>query len=327
MKYFYLFCGLWICQVSYAQYRPEYSHFMLNNYLINPAVTGIESYGDMQIGYRRQWMGIEGSPQTAYLSFHTPIGLRQDQGFSRTFTQQTTVSNRLPKRSGNTKHGIGGMLLSDQIGPFSRFHGYISYAVHKPLTEKFTLSLGASFGVMHNTINPDKVSLHDPNDPAIYNFSGEFSLDGGIGLWGYSEKFYAGLAITDINAFSTGENSVASPFSDMHVLLTGGMNLPFHSSLSLLPSLQIRTIGNDAFTWQAALRLMVKNRFWVGSGYRFESDVILMTGMYISDLLSFAYAYDAGVGAPSQYSTGSHELTLGLRLFNKNKVICPQFLW
>ena len=327
MKYFYLFCGLWVCQVSYAQYRPEYSHFMMNNYLINPAVTGTENYGDMQIGYRKQWMDIEGSPQTAYLSFHMPIGIYQSRGFSKTFTQLPGTSDRSPKHTNSTKHGIGGMLLSDRIGPFSRFHGYVSYAIHKPLTEKFTLSLGASLGMMHNTLDPDKVSLHDPNDPTIHNFSSEFSLDGGIGLWGYSEKLYVGLAITDINAFSTAENKEASPFSDMHVLLTGGMNLPLHPSLSLLPSVQIRTIGNDAFSWQTALRLMIKQRFWVGSGYRFQSDVILMTGMYINDLLSFSYAYDIGVGAPAQYSAGSHELTLGLKIFNKNKVICPQFLW
>jgi hypothetical protein len=113
----------------------------------------------------------------------------------------------------------------------------------------------------------------------------------------------------------------------MHVLLTGGMNLAVNPSLSLLPSVQIRTIGNDAFSWQTALRLMIKQRFWVGSGYRFQSDVILMTGMYINDLLSFSYAYDIGVGAPGRYSAGSHELTLGLRLFNENRVICPQFLW
>jgi hypothetical protein len=99
-----------------------------------------------------------------------------------------------------------------------------------------------------------------------------------------------------------------------------------NQDLSLLPSFQVRTLGVNTLSWQAALRLLIKDRFWVGGGYRFESDFILMTGMYINDLLSFSYAYDLGVAAPARYAAGSHEFTLGIRLFNDHKIICPEVL-
>jgi len=331
MKYCYLFfCCSCLClyQGAYAQYRPEYSHFMLNNYLINPAITGIENYTDVQIGYRRQWLGIEGSPQTVYISAHSPLGL-VPRGFSNTINRNNEQINRYPRsRERKPIHGIGGMLLSDRIGPFSRFQGYLSYAYHLPITNQFTLSMGASLGAIHNTIDPDRVLLNDPNDPTINNFSREFSLDGAVGIFGYTNNFYAGIAFMDINALSTSGDATISPFSDMQIMLTTGMKIDFTTSpLSLLPSLQVRTIGNDAVSWQSALRLLIKDQFWIGSGYRFESDFILMTGMYINNLLSFSYAYDLGVATPARYSEGSHEFTLGVRLFNEDGIICPQKLW
>jgi hypothetical protein len=47
---------------------------MINNYVLNPAITGIEDYTDVRLGYRDQWRGIEGAPVTAYLSVHGSVG-------------------------------------------------------------------------------------------------------------------------------------------------------------------------------------------------------------------------------------------------------------
>ena len=56
-----------------AQQRAQYSNFALNNYLQNPAITGIEDYTDIKLGFRNQWVGIEGAPRTYYFSAHMPI--------------------------------------------------------------------------------------------------------------------------------------------------------------------------------------------------------------------------------------------------------------
>ena len=57
-----------------AQQRPQYSQYMLNNYLLNPALTGIEDYADVRFGHRQQWVGLEGAPVTYYVSAHMPVG-------------------------------------------------------------------------------------------------------------------------------------------------------------------------------------------------------------------------------------------------------------
>jgi ABC-type enterochelin transport system permease subunit len=37
-----------------AQQRPHYTQYVINNYIINPAVAGIENYTDVKISHRHQ---------------------------------------------------------------------------------------------------------------------------------------------------------------------------------------------------------------------------------------------------------------------------------
>src|SRR5688572_19507765 len=57
-----------------AQQRPHYTQYILNQYILNPALTGIENYVDLKISTRDQWAGLNGAPRTSYLSVHGPIG-------------------------------------------------------------------------------------------------------------------------------------------------------------------------------------------------------------------------------------------------------------
>src|SRR5689334_25206376 len=59
---------------SQAQQRPHYTQYILNNYILNPALSGIENYTDLKMSARDQWVGLNGAPKTYYLSVHGPIG-------------------------------------------------------------------------------------------------------------------------------------------------------------------------------------------------------------------------------------------------------------
>ena len=41
-----------------AQQRPHYTQYILNNYILNPALSGIENYTDVKISTRDQWVGL-----------------------------------------------------------------------------------------------------------------------------------------------------------------------------------------------------------------------------------------------------------------------------
>ena len=75
MKKLFLIAGAFFCSaVVSAQAKPFYTQYILNNYILNPAVTGIENYTDIKLSNRNQWTGINGAPVTTYFSVHAPIG-------------------------------------------------------------------------------------------------------------------------------------------------------------------------------------------------------------------------------------------------------------
>ena len=59
--------------LSQAQQKPYYTQYIMNNYILNPALSGIENYMDVKLSYRNQWNDIVGAPVTMYFSAHAPI--------------------------------------------------------------------------------------------------------------------------------------------------------------------------------------------------------------------------------------------------------------
>ena len=47
-----------------AQQLPIYSQFYFNDYIINPAATGLGDASMVQLGFRNQWTGFTGAPKT-----------------------------------------------------------------------------------------------------------------------------------------------------------------------------------------------------------------------------------------------------------------------
>ena len=89
---FWLLFILLIVGLEYtnAQQLPMYSQFFWNDFVINPAYTGVTNSPRVQLGYRNQWGGFEGAPSTYTLGGHTLLK--------------------------NKQMGLGGMLFMDDAG-------------------------------------------------------------------------------------------------------------------------------------------------------------------------------------------------------------------
>src|ERR1700754_272968 len=128
LKYFktlslIIFSGL--SQLGLAQQKPQYTQYVFNNYLLNPALSGIENYTDVKAGYRSQWTGLEGAPVTGYLTINAPIGKNFIQGDATAFPASGGVnpSSRLytqQYQAAEPHHGIGLTIVSDKTGPISQ---------------------------------------------------------------------------------------------------------------------------------------------------------------------------------------------------------------
>jgi len=52
MKTFLTYLLVLISATAFAQQRPHYTQYILNNYILNPALSGIENYTDLKLSYR-----------------------------------------------------------------------------------------------------------------------------------------------------------------------------------------------------------------------------------------------------------------------------------
>ncbi|MBL7747470.1 MAG: type IX secretion system membrane protein PorP/SprF, partial [Chitinophagaceae bacterium] len=101
-----------------AQQRPHYTQYILNQYILNPALTGVENYTDVKLSVRDQWVGLNGAPKTMYLSIHAPIG-KNDY---RTSATSYEVPGQNPRgkyywenyTAAEPHHGIGMTIVNDK---------------------------------------------------------------------------------------------------------------------------------------------------------------------------------------------------------------------
>jgi type IX secretion system PorP/SprF family membrane protein len=328
-----------------AQQKPQYSQYMVNNYLLNPAITGIEDYTDLRMGVRRQWVGLEGAPETMYLSFHTPInkptkGTRRG-GSSRVggLRRRTPTASGGLSRPGNTNrfytgfahHGLGGLIHTDRTGPLRRTSLLASYAYHLPVTRRINVAGGLSTGLIRNSVDIPYLRMVNPSDPAIRADLNENLMDMNLGLWVYSQDFFVGMSGAQLIPARSDFRSTASPDGpgklQKHYFLTGGYRFRVSDQFHVIPSVMAKLAQPSPVSFDVNLRAIYADRVWVGASYRHQDAIVALLGLNINPLLDVSYSYDATSSNLNRVSTGSHEIVLGFKLLNRGRVICPQFLW
>ncbi|MET3499394.1 type IX secretion system PorP/SprF family membrane protein [Mucilaginibacter rubeus] len=320
-------------QLAKAQQRPQYTQYVFNNYLLNPALSGIENYTDVKLGYRSQWTGLEGAPVTSYFSVNAPIGNRFLQGDATAFPaggglNPSSRSYTQNYMAAEPHHGVGLMVVSDKTGPITQTNIDATYAYHLGLTETLNLAVGVSAGVSHNIIDKSKLTYVDQNDPTINSIAGaQWKPDLGVGVWAYSSNYFFGVSVQQIlpqNLYVTTSTTAVQNKTVPHYFVTGGVKLFVSDDITLMPSALLKFIAPVPVTFDVNMKMSFKDRFWIGGSYRRNDSYAVLVGFNLSSLINVGYSYDFTTSALNTVSHGSHEIVLGILLNNRYKVTCPQ---
>jgi len=329
-----LFSIIFICTAGIvsAQQRPQYTQYVFNNYLLNPALSGIENYTNVMAGYRSQWTGLQGAPVTSYITFNTPIGDNFINGDANAFPMGggEPAASRLYTQyyqAAEPHHGVGFTIVTDKAGPITQTDLNATYAYHIGISATFNLALGVAAGVSRTALNTSEITT-EYTDPAIYNGKGgQWSPDLGAGLWGYSSNYYFGISAQQIlpqNLYYTTSNSLYQNKSVPHFFFTAGYKLFMSDDLTFMPSIMIKEINPVPVTYDINAKVSFRDVFWIGVSYRHNDSVGLLAGFNLSSLINVGYSYDITTSALNTVSNGTHEIVLSLMLNNKNKVQSPQ---
>jgi len=323
-----------IIQTVSAQQLPQYTQYVFNNFLLNPAVAGIENYTDAKLGYRSQWTGLNGAPVTSFLSVNAPIGTDFTEGDATSFPGggADNPSSRLYTQNYQASaphHGVGFTLVNDRAGPITQTNFAASYAYHLGLAPRLNMALGVSAGMNHTVLNTAEIITATPLDPAITNGNNsQWKPDVGVGVWLYSADFYVGASVQQLITqnlyFSTSNTSTDVSKTVPHFFLTAGTKLYMTDDITLLPSFLIKEIQPVPLTFDLNLKASFQDKFWIGGSYRRNDSFGALAGFNLSSFINIGYSYDVTTSSLNTVSNGTHEIIISLLLNNRYHVTCPQ---
>jgi len=280
-----------------AQQIPHYSQYWLNDYVLNPALAGTKSYFEAKSNNRYQWVGITDAPRTYILSLNGPIAKEH--------------------------MGVGGYVFTDIVGPTRRTGGYASYAYQLNITEDIKLGLGLSVGVLQFALDAAKINMRDAFDPALSNGLQSIVLpDASFGFLAYAKNWYIGgtanqLLNNQVRFFNLPALNNTTSRLVTHVTAMAGYKYYFTDDFAVEPSVFLKYVAPVPMQIDGSLRILYKEKIWMGATYRTSDAIVGTIGYVMNNNLTFGYAYDYSTSNLRNYSTGTHEVMLGVRFYQK----------
>lgn len=273
----------------HAQQLPQLSQYVSHDYLYDPAVAGSRPWFEVKSAHRNQWVGIQDAPRTFMLSASTPVG---------------------------QKMGVGGYIFTDNVGPTRRTGFQLSYAYHLKITSDIKLGLGLSFGMLQFLVDGSKIQFHEADDPLMDDqLRGSLMPDATFGAYLYHDRWWFGATAPQLlrnRIWFYDQNDQSLSKLAAHYYAMGGYRIPIGTDLKLEPSFLVKYVDPVPPKVDLTATLRYKDLLWVGATYRTEDALSFMVGYWMKQTFQFGYSYDLTTTNLQRYTSGTHEVMLGI---------------
>lgn len=225
--------------------------------------------------------------------------------------------------------GFGGQIYTDIVGPTRRIGVQASYAYHFKLTDEIKFSLGLSFGVLQWTVDGAKITLKNTNDAVISNgLQSSLVADATFGILLYEkEKWYFGISAPNLLQsklyFFNYQTYTLSRLED-HYYMNGAYKFIINDDFQVEPSFMLKYVSPAPLKFDIGVRAIYKETVWLGGAFRTKDAWSALIGFMYKKNLLIGYSYDFTTTNLKHYSTGTHELVLGVK-FTGNSVAKGDF--
>lgn len=283
----------------YSQHLPLFSQYMFNGLSINPGCTGSREVLSISGSSRQQWVGIDGSPKTQYLSAHTAF---------------------------KNKTGLGAQIIKDKTGVTTSTSLQLMYSYIMNFNTS-RLSIGISASAVFIKSKWEQVHTTLPGDDVFdKNFSDSYP-NFGFGAYYYSEKYNFGLSAPYLLKNSASEiNADSVKFKHLNTFLYGAAKYRLNSSLGLKPSFLMKLYPD--YSAQMDLSCLISYNEVVSTGFsvRTEDAIVWILDLQLTHNIRLGYAHDFTFSALSSYSKGSHEIFILYEAGNRTNAKSVKFL-
>jgi type IX secretion system PorP/SprF family membrane protein len=313
-----------LCGSLHAQYVPNSGQAFQFASAYNPSFTGVESYGDLKLGYRYQWTGFkEYAPKFVNLVYNVRIKQPLDLTLNALRTSQSGARGKMMvPRSRQLIHGLGLSLFNEKVGLIERLGGGVNYALHYPVTNTMRMSMGVSAILENTKLDAGEIYLGANADPDPFyenlmkgsNNHTELTVRAGLLL--YSDRFYIGASYFPL--WNTSIKTSDLNFDELFYRgsAQAGLAFPLSADVILKPSVMALLQTDNDFLIDYSLKAFLQRKAWLGVTYRDIKNGIVSGGFTFNDMFAVSYSYEFSMGKIKQFSGGSHEVVLSVRLNN-----------
>jgi type IX secretion system PorP/SprF family membrane protein len=293
LRYSLLCLAMGLAYAGMAQQQAMYTQYMFNGLLINPAYAGSQESFTATGLFRKQWVGINGAPETQTFSAHSPIDKLRNK-----------------KRPGS-KVSLGLTFINDKVAITNQTGLYGVYAYRLRLVNRASLSMGIQAGISQMRIKYSELSLNDPS--FLVGDVTEWAPNFGGGIYYNTQRFYAGFSMPHI-LHKTRDQIGASTTMEPQCLFAMGYVFDLQSPLKLKPNLLVKSIKGNPVQFDVNCSLFLSDRFEVGASWRSFESFSSMIRVSVNPRFALGYAYDMPSESElSRQSNGSHEMMVSYR--------------
>ncbi|NER17478.1 PorP/SprF family type IX secretion system membrane protein [Spongiivirga citrea] len=289
-RIYLLFLVLCSCKLS-GQQDPHFTLYKYNMNIVNPAYVGSTGYTELNTGFRSQWVGVIGGPETQSFSLSTPI------------------SNDV---------GLGLSVVHDNVFVLDETHLYADFSYKLKLSESSNLFLGLKAGGSFLNIDLVKIGIND--DPLFNQNVSRFNPNIGIGAYLLGEKYFVTISAPGLLSNDRYEREGFFPVSAsdrLHIFTGAGYTFTLTENIDFNPSFMIKTVAGSPISYDLTGLFSFYKKFEIGASYRNEESISAATFFRAAKWLKIGYSYEYTITDIATYNSGTHEVLLRFNLDNK----------
>lgn len=284
-----------VSTLGIAQQENQFTQFMHNKLVLNPAYAGARGIPYFNALYRRQWIGFKGAPEAKLLSFNSPL-----------------FGDRV---------GFGLTIANNTLGIENKWDVAMAYSYNIKINDDSAVRFGLQgslryYGLDFSDPSVEIVETGDESilyDQELTQYTGNF----GVGMYMNIKHTYFGISIPHFFPSELGINpnpvpKVARNYS--HLYFMAGTMIPLNKTIQLKPAILSKYVKGAPVDVDINASLLFNETFTAGLSYRLggdgSGDSVDLLAMYQVNSIAIGIAYDLSLSEVKETSDGSFEVLL-----------------